>query len=50
MPASLRAEEVAGAVSDAAVVEVILFSGEEISGRLSVYQGPSERGRQGDHS
>ena len=31
------------AVSDAAVVEVILFSGEEISGRLSVYQGPSER-------
>ena len=30
-------------VSDVAVVEVILFSGEEISGRLSVYQGPSER-------
>ena len=43
----VSAEEVAaaaaGAVSDAAVVEVILFSGEEISGRLSVYQGPSER-------
>ena len=45
---AVSAEEVAaavaaGAVSDAAVVEVILFSGEEISGRLSVYQGPSER-------
>ena len=44
------AAAVAGAVSDAAVVEVILFSGEEISGLLSVYQGPSERGRQDDHS